>query len=87
MNRTLTCGRFKYPLAVKLNFFTNEMAFDTIEEGVQFFSECVGQYGDVNQFFTESQDGEKAVLLKNAAAILRQAADVAARTIDIKGQV
>jgi len=87
MTRTLTCGRFKYPPAVKLNFFTNEMAFDTVEEGVQFFSECVGQYGDVSSFFSESQDGEKTVLLNNAAAILRQAADAAARTIDIKGQI
>ena len=72
---------------MKLNFFTNEMAFDTVEDGVQFFTQCVSQYGDANSFFSESQDGETVVLLNNAGAILRQAADAAARTIDIKGQV
>lgn len=77
----------KYP--VKLSLFTNDLGFDTIEEGLAFLKEALGKEQDELEFLTDerSESGEELMLLNKTAKVLRRVADQAAMTIDIKGQI
>jgi hypothetical protein len=77
----------KYP--VKLSFFTNDLAFDTVEEGLAFIKEALSKESEQLEFSTDerSESGEELILLNKTAKVLRRIADQAAMTIDIKGQI
>lgn len=75
----------KYP--VPTTIFITDFGFEWIDEGLQFLVSSLGEGVDINSMLEKKENGQEVVHLWKMASVLRQAANVAAKTIDIKGQI